>query len=202
MKLTREQINALIGIFISTVLAVLAVLGYDVMVAQPRFEALTAEASGVGPFETRAGNAALADRYFESLTVGKRLTSVGASALDGGITVDGTNFTVSGTNGDARFGGAISASKQTTVTVTMNGTIALSKSLIPITAAGTVATSAVNGCEGDGRVSLLRNVSANTITITDTGKLKLEGNWAAGQFDTLLLIGDGTNCLEVTRGNN
>ena len=46
------------------------------------------------------------------------------------------------------------------------------------------------------------NTGSNTITITDTGTLKLSGNAALGQYDTLLLWSDGTNWIEVAQADN
>ena len=42
----------------------------------------------------------------------------------------------------------------------------------------------------------------NTITITDTGTLKLSGNAALGQYDTITLWSDGTNWIEISETNN
>ena len=46
------------------------------------------------------------------------------------------------------------------------------------------------------------NNSNTTITISDTGTLKLSGNIALGQYDTLVLISDGTNWVQLATTNN
>jgi hypothetical protein len=38
--------------------------------------------------------------------------------------------------------------------------------------------------------------------VTDSGNLKLAGNWTANVYQTLTLVFDGTNWLETARGNN
>lgn len=138
------------------------------------------------------------------------LTQAGNATFGGTVAVTGaSNWTGNASfAGDATVtddlvvGSSLSAAKQTNITVTNNMTITLTGSFTGLTAAGAVGTAAISGCEANGHVSLFANVGSNTITITDTGNLKLAGNWAAGQYDTLLTIGDGSNCIEVTRANN
>ncbi len=56
------------------------------------------------------------------------------------------------------------------------------------------------GTAGD--VLLLQNVLTYTVGVSDTGTLKLGGDRTLGQYDTLLLVCDGTNWLEVSYTNN
>ena len=56
------------------------------------------------------------------------------------------------------------------------------------------------GSAGD--VLLLQNVLTYTVGVSDTGTLKLGGDRTLGQYDTLLLVCDGTNWLEVSYTNN
>lgn len=54
-----------------------------------------------------------------------------------------------------------------------------------------------------GYLLVLENVSASyTITISDTGTIMLSADWAGTQYDTLALISDGTNWIEVDRSTN
>jgi hypothetical protein len=55
--------------------------------------------------------------------------------------------------------------------------------------------SIVTGTAGD--VLTLVNIGSNAITITDTGTLKLSGNAALGQYDSVTLLSDGTNWIQV-----
>jgi hypothetical protein len=72
----------------------------------------------------------------------------------------------------------------------------------PITSAGNTGTSAITVLEEGTRLTLV-NVGSNTITFTDTGTLKLSGNAALGQFDTLALLSDGTNWIQIApEGDN
>lgn len=88
-----------------------------------------------------------------------------------------------------------------TVVVTSGGTITPTGSYQPLSSAGTVGTSAiVAGTAGD--LLYLINTSNTTITLTDTGTLKLGGNRALGQYDTLTLQSDGTNWIERAYTNN
>jgi len=98
--------------------------------------------------------------------------------------------------------GGVLESTQSSVTVTADSTIAVTGQIVPLTAAGAVGTATVTGCNTAGKVTIFRNTSANTITITDTGTLMLSGNAALGQYDTLMTVGDGTNCIEVAQTDN
>jgi len=114
------------------------------------------------------------------------------------------NTTVAGTlgiTGSTTVGGLFLLSKQGNVTVTDGGEIAATKSFVPLTAAGAVGTSNIT-TGAAGQLLVLMNVGSNTITITDTGTIMLAGDCALGQYDTLTLISDGTNWLEITRANN
>jgi hypothetical protein len=42
----------------------------------------------------------------------------------------------------------------------------------------------------------------DTITLTDTGTLKLSGNAALGQYDNITLMSDGANWVELSETNN
>lgn len=51
-------------------------------------------------------------------------------------------------------------------------------------------------------VTLESTDGTNLCEIADTGIQKLAGTWTCAQYDTLTLISDGTNWLEVTRADN
>lgn len=135
--------------------------------------------------------------------------------VDGTATIDGT-ITASGSINladDITMDGALDVGTTatlplivqtlaTTVTVTNGSTIATNGDIVPLTAAGNVGTDDISLCETAGRVTLFWNASDTTITITETGNLKLSGDAALGQFDTLMLLGDGTNCIELAQTNN
>jgi YVTN family beta-propeller protein len=96
----------------------------------------------------------------------------------------------------------LGAVPQDTQTIANNGTINVSGgTYIPLTASSAVGTSNITGCT-KGQLVYLVNVGSNTITITDTGTLKLASNVALGQYDTLLLWCDGTNYIQVATSNN
>lgn len=135
--------------------------------------------------------------------------------VDGTATIDGT-ITASGSLNladDISMDGALDVGTTatlplivqtlaTTVTVTNGGTIATNGDIVPLTAAGNVGTDDISLCETAGRVTTYWNTSDTTITITDTGTLKLSGNAALAQFDSLMLLGDGTNCIELAQTDN
>ena len=63
-------------------------------------------------------------------------------------------------------------------------------------------TGTITGCSTLGKITTFYNQANQTITISDTSTLKLSGNIALGQYDSLTTIGDGTNCVQLATANN
>lgn len=117
--------------------------------------------------------------------------------IQSGVTANIANVTIS----DLTASGDLRMTKQTALTVTNGGTITPTGSYQPLTAAGAVGTDAIaTGTAGD--LLVLVNAGSNTITLTDTGTLKLSGDAALGQYDSITLIADGTNWIEVAQADN
>lgn len=89
----------------------------------------------------------------------------------------------------------------TTITLGYAGTITPTGVYQQLTAAAARGTSSVANPTA-GRLVVLINVGSNTITLTDTGTLKLSGNIALGQYDSLTMVGDGTNWIQLATTNN
>lgn len=102
---------------------------------------------------------------------------------------------------DLSVGGWINGNAAPVLTITAGGTITPTGTYQRITAAAARGTSSVTG-HAAGRILYVVNIGSNTITLTDTGTLKLAGNAALGQYDTILLQSDGTNWIELGRANN
>lgn len=102
---------------------------------------------------------------------------------------------------DTALGGHLAHTPGTTIVVTNGGTITPVSAHVPLSSTGSVGTASIAGPTA-GRVIFLVNLANTTITLTDTGTLKLAGNAALGQYDTLTLRGDGTNWIEAARSNN
>jgi hypothetical protein len=106
-----------------------------------------------------------------------------------------TNFTSVRVETDLRLKPASTITATTGVTLTPRG------SFQPLAAATSVGIGAI-AADAPGTLLLLTNVSAQTITISDTGTLRLGGDRALGQYDTLWMVSDGTNWLEYGYVNN
>lgn len=92
--------------------------------------------------------------------------------------------------------------KQTRIVVTEGSTITPVGTNQPISSTGAVGTSSIAAPTGVNNILYLVNVGSQTITLTDTGTLKLAGNFAMGVTDGITLMFDGTNWVEMARSNN
>lgn len=127
---------------------------------------------------------------------------------DGGLTVSGdtalADTTVTGTGsvtGDVTLGADLDMTPQTAISVTNGATITPTGAYQPLTSAGNVGFGAIAAGTA-GQLLILSNNSNTTITITDTGTLKLSGNVALGQYDSVTLMSDGTNWRQLATSNN
>lgn len=100
-----------------------------------------------------------------------------------------------------QLNGNLRALPQTAITVSNNSSITPTGMYQPLTAVAAVGTSSI-AAQAAGTVVVFQNVNTNAITLTDTGTLRLAGNAALGQHDTLTLLSDGTNWIEVSRSDN
>jgi len=99
--------------------------------------------------------------------------------------------------------GKIRATRGATQTLTFGSVITDVATFQPISAAGAIGLSGiatVTSVAGD--ILILENVVNQAITISDTGITMLSGNIALGQYDTLGLVYDGTNWVQLFTTNN
>jgi fibronectin-binding autotransporter adhesin len=133
--------------------------------------------------------------------VGGTLTVTGASTFTGDTTVGGA-LDVSGlaTLADLQVSNGVTIAAQTALTVTNGDAFTVTGTYQPIVAAEAVTPTLTGGDAG--QIVVLTNVGTDVITIADDGTTMLSADWAGGQYDTLTLISDGTNWLELARSNN
>lgn len=139
-----------------------------------------------------------AQNFPKSLTgwlIAQRLTVNTISTLTGDVTM-GDDLIVTD---NATVDGLV-LTPATLISLTNGATLTPSSSFHVIGSPGTVYVT-LGVCPA-GLVTTLENAINATINLTDTGTSKLTANFAMGQYDTLTLIGDGTNCYEVARANN
>ena len=137
------------------------------------------------------------------ITLNDTVNIVGAVDADSTLNVDGASTLVGDVTltADIVVGLFGRLTAQTAITVTGGGTLTPTGTYQPIQAAGAVGLSDI-AITTAGDVLVLTNISATTITITDTGTTMLSANRAIAQYDTLVLLCDGTNWLELSFTNN
>jgi hypothetical protein len=164
---------------------------------------------------TLTGTMASADvAVTDDLTVGDDVTVTGVIVAQSNLNV--TDDVVVGglfeagtvaSNGDMQVAGDFTAvdvfiTAQSVVTITNGGTITPTGMYQRIASAANTGTSSIANPVA-GRMLIVVNVANTTITLTDTGTLKLNGNVALSQYDAVQLLGDGTNWIQIAPvGNN
>lgn len=146
---------------------------------------------------TNAGTMAVtgASTLTGAVTMGNSLTVGTSISVDGSTTLTGDVATMA----DLSVADKFNVAAQTSITMTQAGTLTPTGSYQPITAGGSISFGDITAGEA-GDLLVLINTSSNTIT--DTGTLKLSGNAALGQYDTITLWSDGTNWIEISETNN
>ncbi len=174
---------------------------------------LRVQASGVG----QASNIIVIED--EDGNDGFRVNRIGATWISGTVTLANGDLDVSVgdldvavgdlsvSTGDATFAGLVQVGTilnlvpGTPIEALAAGSIDVVSSMQPITSTGNVGLSDITVTTA-GDILLLTNTTNTTITITDTGVIMLSGNCALTQYDTLLMVSDGTNWLEISCNNN
>jgi len=138
-----------------------------------------------------------------SMTIEGITAFQGATAFNGNVALGGI-ATVDGnlsTGGNLQAAGFIRPAANTAISVTNGATITPTGTFHALTAAGNVGFGAIAaGSPGD--LLILVNEANVTITISDTGTLKLSGNLALGQFDSVTLLSTGTDWVQLATSNN
>lgn len=75
------------------------------------------------------------------------------------------------------------------------------RSVLLLTESGTVTVTTIVAGPANAML-FVRNTAAQTVNVVDGSNLKLASTFAMGQYDTLMLISDGTNWIETARANN
>lgn len=135
----------------------------------------------------------------ERLTVqqGGAVIEGGGLSVAGDITQSSGNVTAAG---DVTIADNLIISAQTAISVTDGLTVTVTGGYQPLESAGTVTMTLT--VPSAGTVVHLVNTSDTTINMADSGNVKLSAAWAAGQYDTITLLSDGTYLLETARSNN
>jgi len=127
------------------------------------------------------------------------LTAGNLTLTLGDLTMTSGDLTMA--DGDLTVADDLTFAAQTSITVTNGAAFTVTGSYQPISAAGEVTPTITAGATA-GDLVVLVNTSAQTINLADSGTLMLTAAAALGQYDTLTLMSDGTNWLELSRADN
>lgn len=137
--------------------------------------------------------------------IARTLTVETTSTLIGNVTTRadvavGDDITVAD---DATIAGVVINTPGATQVIAQDTVINADYSYQPISSTGTVSTSVIATSTAlAGQWLTLVNVANTSIVLTDTGVLKLSGNLTLGQYDSVRLVFDGTNWIQVSTSNN
>lgn len=130
--------------------------------------------------------------------------SGGTVDFQSGATVGLDAVTVAGTitqsDGDLIVADDIRVTAQTEISVTNGAAFAPTGTYQPIAAASEVTPTVTVGTAGN--IVVLVNTETNVINLADSGTAKLTAAVALGQYDSITLLSDGTNWIEISRADN
>lgn len=137
-------------------------------------------------------------RIMQDLLVLDDMNVQDTARIEGDLTLgDDLSVTDLATVGKVRY------TRGTTQTLTFGSVITDVATFQPIGAAGAIGLSGISTATSvAGDILILENVVNQAITISDTGTTMLSGNLTLGQYDTLGLVFDGTNWVELYTTNN
>ena len=150
---------------------------------------------------------ALGTTNLDALSLDSTLTVGGASTLTGAVS-GGSTGTFAGTifgTGEIDVGTFLNMSAASTISVTNEvGATGITPlgSYQPLNSAGNVGTIVTTTGFTTGDIVTLVNIGSNTITISDTGVMKLSGNAALGPADTLTIVFHSVQWIELAEGAN
>ena len=181
-NLTQTQKQWLAWGFIAVLLTALSVgLGVQFPVPDPP------------PYDFTAADAAVAlgTTHFTNIQAGD-ITATGNLAAYGSLTAAGNLIAA----------GSVIPAPQAPISVTNGAPITPTGAYQPLESAGTVTPTLATAGYAPGALLTLVNTSDTLINLADAETLKLAAAAALGQHDTLTLLFDGDNWIEISRADN
>lgn len=145
-----------------------------------------------------------------SAQMGKGWFQVDSLWAESNLRVDGeanlnTNLTVGDDlviGDDLTVGNFLHLTAATAISLTNGGIITATSSYQPIDAAPSSTVTVTVAAGSAGQLLRLINQGTATIVIADTGNMVLASTYSLDQYDSLLLMADGTRWIEMGRSNN
>jgi hypothetical protein len=146
------------------------------------------------------GSSATTDSMDYGIDMSSAAINTADLRLENGETIDnGTDTVIS-------FSAFVGAAEQTPLVLTEGGTITPTGTYQPITSATAITTSATtaiaNGVKNGQLLILVNENASDAIIVKDSANTHLSGDLTLGNDDTLMLIWDGADWLEIGTSNN
>lgn len=103
---------------------------------------------------------------------------------------------------DLTVGNFLQLTAATAISLTNGGIVTATNTYQPIDAAPSSTVTVTVAAGSAGQLLRLINQGTGTIVIVDTGNMVLASTYSMGQYDSLLLMADGTRWIEMGRSNN
>ena len=139
-----------------------------------------------------------------SAQMGKGWFQVDSLWAESDLRVDGNaNLNSDLTVGDdLTVGNFLQLTAATAISLTNGGIVTATNTYQPIDAAPSSTVTVTVAAGSAGQLLRLINQGTGTIVIVDTGNMVLASTYSIGQYDSLLLMADGTRWIEMGRSNN
>ncbi len=136
--------------------------------------------------------------------MGKGWFQVDSLRAEGNLLVEG-DATINSdlTVGDnATVGNFLYLTAGTAISLTNGGIVTATNTYQPIDAAPSSTVTVTVAAGSSGQLLRLINRGTGTIVVADASTMVLASTYSMGQYDSLLLMSDGTNWIEMGRSNN
>lgn len=189
--MTKEQTSLVIGALLTCVVAILAAFGYNVVVVEPKMDALTQQVATIEQTQQKLLGVVMAGQGEQGLA-GQTVTGFTSVNVEQDLAVGDDLTALDAAIGDLTADDWLILTPSTVISVTSGGIITPTGTLQGLTSGGAVTTSTstaiANGTTSGQLLILFNKNASDAITIDGSGaNVECGGNQAIGALDHLVL---------------